>query len=48
MQGLEDKLNAEMKDSAQVVACRFPFPSWKPCGIIEEGVDSVWLYRKQQ
>lgn len=47
MQGLEDKLKTDMKDGAQVVACRFPLPSWKPCGQIEEGIDSVWLYRKQ-
>ena len=46
MQELENKLKKEMKDSAQIIACRFPLPNWKPCSQIEEGVDSVWLYRK--
>lgn len=36
----------EMKDDARVLACRFPLPNWKPTEVIEEGIDSVWLYQK--
>lgn len=46
MQKLQDKFQVEMKDDAQVLACRFPLPNWKPTQVIEEGIDSVWLYQK--
>ncbi|KAJ7354768.1 hypothetical protein OS493_030545 [Desmophyllum pertusum] len=46
MPKLQDKFHLEMKDNSQVLACRFPLPNWKPTEVIEEGIDSVWLYQK--
>jgi len=46
MPKLQEKFQVEMKDNAQVLACRFPLPDWKPSKVIEEGIDSVWLYKK--
>ena len=46
MPKLQDKFQEEMKDDAQVLACRFPLPNWKPTDMIEEGIDSVWLYQR--
>ena len=46
MPKLQDKFQVEMKDDAQVLACRFPLPNWKPTEVIEEGIDTVWLYQK--
>lgn len=48
MPKLQDKFQVEMNDNAQVLACRFPLPNWKPKQVIEEGIDSVWLYQKQK
>ncbi|KAL9966010.1 hypothetical protein ACROYT_G024017 [Oculina patagonica] len=48
MPKLQDKFQVEMKDDAQVLACRFPLPNWKPKEVIEEEIDSVWLYHKQK
>ncbi|XP_076152013.1 ATP synthase subunit C lysine N-methyltransferase isoform X2 [Alosa pseudoharengus] len=44
MEQLEDKLGKELQNSARVVACRFPFPSWVPDDTVGEGIDSVWVY----
>ncbi|XP_041914186.1 ATP synthase subunit C lysine N-methyltransferase isoform X1 [Alosa sapidissima] len=44
MEQLEDKLGKELQNSARVVACRFPFPSWVPDDSVGEGIDSVWVY----
>ncbi|XP_068671542.1 ATP synthase subunit C lysine N-methyltransferase-like isoform X2 [Montipora foliosa] len=46
MSKLKEKLHAELKDDAQVLACCFPLPNWMPVKGIEEGMDSVWLYWK--
>lgn len=48
MSELETKLAADLAGSptSEVVACRFPFPNWKPSLTIGEGIDSVWLYRQ--
>lgn len=46
MPKLQDKFQEEMKDDAQILACRFPLPNWKPTDKIEEGIDSVWLYQR--
>jgi len=46
MPKLQEKFQVEMKDNAEVLACRFPLPDWKPSKVIEEGIDSVWLYKK--
>ncbi|XP_066481243.1 ATP synthase subunit C lysine N-methyltransferase isoform X2 [Tiliqua scincoides] len=44
MQQLEEKLGEELQQDARVVACRFPFPHWKPNHSIGEGIDTVWAY----
>ena len=44
MPTLREKLLREMKKESKVVVCRFPIPNWKPVDLIEEGIDSVWLY----
>lgn len=48
MSDLEVKLERELKDSAVVVACRFPFSNqkFKLLNEIEAGVDTVWVYKK--
>ena len=46
MHKLQGKFQVEMKDDARVLACRFPLPNWRPTQVIEEGIDSVWLYHK--
>uniref|UniRef100_A0A182R7M3 Methyltransferase domain-containing protein n=1 Tax=Anopheles funestus TaxID=62324 RepID=A0A182R7M3_ANOFN len=45
MEDLEKKILSEAAPGTTVIACRFPFPSMKTVDRIEEGVDSVWLYR---
>ena len=47
MEELSGKLADEMAEDACVVACRFPIESWRPSEVIEDGIDSVWLYTKQ-
>lgn len=44
MPALREKLFREMKEESKVIACRFPIPSWKPSDMIEDGIDSVWVY----
>ena len=47
MPDLEAKLASdESSGSRRVVACRFPFPGWKPNKTVGEGIDAVWLYHK--
>lgn len=41
---LEQKLQKEVPSQGVVVACRFPFPNWKPSQEIGIGVDTVWKY----
>ncbi|XP_067912547.1 adenine nucleotide translocase lysine N-methyltransferase [Heterodontus francisci] len=41
---LQVKLLAELPEDAWIVAGRFPFPSWKPCCIVGDGVDRAWRY----
>ena len=52
MPELERKLGSELprspasaNPSKVVVACRFPFPNWKPEAEIGVGIDQVWIYR---
>jgi len=47
MPTLRDKLLKEMKKESKVVACRFPIPKWKPIDMIDQGIDSVWVYSPQ-
>lgn len=44
MERLELKLASELPNSAKVVACRFPFPTWVPEQTVGEGIDTVWVY----
>ncbi|XP_038056671.1 ATP synthase subunit C lysine N-methyltransferase-like [Patiria miniata] len=48
MPKLQDKLSEELPENGVVVACRFPFPDWTPVESIDEGVDTVWCYHKNQ
>ena len=45
MPQLEKKLAADLSDGSKVVACRFPFPTWKAVDVVGEGIDSVWVYK---
>ncbi|XP_067860849.1 ATP synthase subunit C lysine N-methyltransferase isoform X1 [Heptranchias perlo] len=44
MPSLEEKLQSELKGSARVIACRFPFPSWIAVHESGKGFDTAWLY----
>ncbi|XP_043920842.1 ATP synthase subunit C lysine N-methyltransferase [Protopterus annectens] len=44
MPELEKKLQKELADGSQVIACRFPFPHWIPDHTVGEGIDTVWAY----
>ncbi|XP_063699302.1 ATP synthase subunit C lysine N-methyltransferase [Culicoides brevitarsis] len=48
MPELETKLGKELSEEAKVIACRFPFEQkhLKLIDAIEDGVDSVWVYKK--
>ncbi|XP_007427615.1 protein FAM173B [Python bivittatus] len=41
---LEKKLGDELQQDARVIACRFPFPHWRPNHSFGEGIDTVWAY----
>ncbi|KAM6455040.1 ATP synthase subunit C lysine N-methyltransferase [Liasis olivaceus] len=41
---LEKKLGDELQQDARVIACRFPFPHWRPKHSFGEGIDTVWAY----
>ncbi|CAI5780517.1 Hypothetical predicted protein [Podarcis lilfordi] len=41
---LEEKLGEELASDARVIACRFPFPHWRPKHSFGEGIDAVWAY----
>lgn len=47
LEKLEIKLTNELPNSAKVVACRFPFPTWIPEQTVGEGIDTVWVYDAQ-
>nr|SVE73284.1 EOG090X0HEX [Ceriodaphnia reticulata] len=44
MPELEALFEKSLVSSSQVIACRFPFPNWKPSHVIGEGIDTVWVY----
>ena len=48
MPALEAKLGRELSASSRVVACRFPFPGWRPESELGEGVDRVWIYKPEK
>ncbi|XP_070605169.1 ATP synthase subunit C lysine N-methyltransferase isoform X2 [Erythrolamprus reginae] len=41
---LEKKLGDELLRDSRVIACRFPFPHWRPNHSFGEGIDTVWAY----
>ena len=44
---LHGKLLKEMRDDAQIVVCRFPFPAPTKAALeIGSGIDRVWVYTK--
>uniref|UniRef100_A0A803U1V4 Uncharacterized protein n=1 Tax=Anolis carolinensis TaxID=28377 RepID=A0A803U1V4_ANOCA len=45
--GNEKKLGEELPLDARIIACRFPFPHWKPTHNFGEGIDTVWAYDSQ-
>lgn len=47
MDRLETKFEEETNNDVRIVACRFPLPNWEPIETIGEGIDTVWLYKKQ-
>ncbi|EAT34528.1 AAEL013243-PA [Aedes aegypti] len=46
MADLEKKIELEAKPDSTIIACRFPFPTLQPTKTIDDGIDSVWVYRK--
>ncbi|GFN88132.1 family with sequence similarity 173, member b [Plakobranchus ocellatus] len=44
MAPLEVKMGQELNPGTNIVACRFPLPSWSPVTKLGDGVDTVWLY----
>ncbi|XP_001629463.3 ATP synthase subunit C lysine N-methyltransferase isoform X3 [Nematostella vectensis] len=47
MPKLQVKIETDMGPDTHVIACRFPFNSWQVKDEVQEGIDSVWLYRKK-
>ena len=47
MTPLEEKLQRELKSSCDVIACRFPFPTWHACETVGTDIDTVWLYNME-
>lgn len=47
MDDLERKALKELEPSGCVIACRFPFPNWRPAATFGSGIDTVWLYNKK-
>ncbi|XP_055525030.1 ATP synthase subunit C lysine N-methyltransferase isoform X2 [Wyeomyia smithii] len=46
MQDLEQKITQEAQLNATIITCRFPFPNLVPISTIDDGIDSLWIYRK--
>lgn len=47
MKDLGKKLKSEMKEDAVIVSCRNPIPSFKSVYLVDDELDSVWIYDKQ-
>lgn len=48
MPDLEKKFIKESRPDSVIVACRFPLPNLEPSWMIEEGIDSIWVYRMKR
>lgn len=44
MDDLEKKIMSEVSMQTKIIACRFPFPNVAPESVIEDGLDTVWMY----
>lgn len=44
MDDLEKKIMSEVSMHTKIIACRFPFPNVAPERVIEDGLDTVWMY----
>ncbi|XP_048859803.1 adenine nucleotide translocase lysine N-methyltransferase isoform X2 [Brienomyrus brachyistius] len=44
MEELGEKLIKELPRESQVIACRFPFPTWPSASTEGSGLDQVWAY----
>ena len=47
MDELSFKLEKEIQTNTRVVACRFPIKRWNAEKVIEDGIDSAWLYTRE-
>lgn len=47
MKDLGNKLRTEMKEDAIIVSCRNPIPSFKSVYLVDDELDSVWVYDKR-
>lgn len=47
MKDLGKKLKSEMKEDALIVSCRNPIPSFKSVHLVDDELDSVWVYDKK-
>ena len=45
---LEEKLEKELKSNGCVIACRYPLPTWRKTKTVDHGIDTVWLYEKNE
>ena len=45
MNQLEEKFDKELNRESQVIACRFPLPTWYPVKKHGHGIDTVWVYK---
>lgn len=50
MDKLEDKLDKELSHDSQVIACRFPLPTWQATQEFDLGGGGgcVWVYKRPQ
>lgn len=47
MKDLGKKLKVEMKEDALIISCRNPIPRFKSVHLIDDELDSVWIYDKK-
>ncbi|XP_076336507.1 ATP synthase subunit C lysine N-methyltransferase isoform X2 [Tachypleus tridentatus] len=48
MHKLGVKAKHEMENGSYLIACRYPLPRWNPKYVINDGIDSVWVYKIEQ
>ena len=45
MKKLEEKFVKEAANNATIIACRFPLPNIEPIQTIDNGINTVWVYK---